>query len=70
MLTSQEDLSDFLEYFQKEYAKRIEQWAPRYHIATVVNTNMAVESFHHVLKACYMRDKIFDRAIKLTDFVR
>ena len=68
-LFSQEEFSDFLEYFQKEYTKRIEQWAPCYRIATVVNTNMAVESFHHVLKACYMERKQNRRVDKLVHFL-
>lgn len=47
----------FLEYFQKEYISRLKQWAPCYRIATVANTNMAVEAFHHSLKICYMEKK-------------
>jgi hypothetical protein len=47
----------FCEYFQKEYASRIEQWATfsRHHIG--INTNMMVESFHRKLKVCYLQHK-------------
>ena len=56
-LSNEEDLRIFLEYFQKEYVSRLEQWAPCYRIATVANTNMAVEAFHRSLKICYMEKK-------------
>ena len=35
----------------------MKQWAPCYRVATVVNTNMAVEAFHHSLKTCYFEKK-------------
>ena len=56
-LSDDGDLASFLKYFQKEYIQRIKQWAPYYRIATVVNTNMAVEAFHHSLKVCYFEKK-------------
>ena len=56
-LSDDSDLSNFSEYFVKEYAQRLEQWAPCFRMATVVNTNMAVEAFHRRLKVCYMEKK-------------
>lgn len=35
----------------------MKQWAPCYRVATVVNTNMSVEAFHHSLKTCYFEKK-------------
>ena len=64
-LSSDPDLCTFLQYFQREYAKRSEQWAPCYRIATVVNTNMAIEAFHRLLKVCYMEKKQNRRVDKL-----
>lgn len=56
-LSDDSDLSNFSEYFVKEYAQRLEQWAPSFRMATVVNSNMAVEAFHRRLKVCYMEKK-------------
>uniref|UniRef100_A0A1X7V9Y0 SWIM-type domain-containing protein n=1 Tax=Amphimedon queenslandica TaxID=400682 RepID=A0A1X7V9Y0_AMPQE len=64
-MSDDEDLASFLEYFQKEYnIPQVEQWAPCYRVATVVNTNMAVEAFHHSLKVCYF-DKKQNRRIDM-----
>ena len=68
-LSTMEEVSSFSEYFQREYIKRVEQWAPCYRITSVVNTNMAVESFHHVLKVCYMEKKQNRRVDKLIHFL-
>ena len=56
-LSEDESLSPFLDYFQKQYVKRLEQWAPCFRGSTPVNTNMALEAFHRVLKVCYMEKK-------------
>ena len=40
------EMSKFLEYFQREHVKRVEQWAPCYRDSSLVNTNMALEAFH------------------------
>ena len=37
--------------------QRVKQWAPCYRSSTTVNTNMALESFHRVLKVCYLQKK-------------
>ena len=37
--------------------QRLKQWAPCYRASTTVNTNMALESFHRVLKVCYLQKK-------------
>lgn len=51
------EMSKFLEYFQKEYVKRVEQWAPCYRDKSLVNTNMALEAFHRLIKVCYLEKK-------------
>ena len=56
-LSEDESLSPFLDYFQKQYVKRLEQWAPCFRGSTPVNINMALEAFHRVLKVCYMEKK-------------
>ena len=55
-------MSKFMEYFQKQYVRRVEQWAPCYRDKSLVNTNMALEAFHRVIKVCYMEKK-HDRRI-------
>ncbi|XP_011407648.1 PREDICTED: uncharacterized protein LOC100639460 [Amphimedon queenslandica] len=56
-LSNDDDLLAFLDYFRKQYVPKIEQWAPCYRGATTVNTNMAIESFHRLLKVCYLEKK-------------
>ncbi len=48
--------SPFFEYFQT-YCKHSEQWALCFRIGTPMNTNMYSESFHRVLKICYLNHK-------------
>ena len=64
-LSSDPEMFSFLQYFRREYAKRSEQWAPCYRKATLVNTNMAIEAFHRLLKVCYMDKKQNRRVDKL-----
>lgn len=64
-LTVDEDLSIFLEYFQSTYVKRQRQWAPCYRTSSMVNTNMALESFHRVLKVCYMENQRIDHLLHI-----
>ena len=56
-LSDSDELSCFLQYFQKEYVKKAEQWAPCYRVNCAVNTNMALEAFHRVIKVCYLEKK-------------
>lgn len=56
-LSNDDDSLPFLDYFKKQYVPKIEQWAPCYRGATTVNTNMAIESFHRLLKVCYLDKK-------------
>ena len=56
-LSEREGLGSFCHYFQREYSKSVEQWAPCYRAKCSVNTNMALEAFHRVLKVCYMERK-------------
>ena len=56
-LSDNDELSCFLQYFQKEYVKKAEQWAPCYRANCAVNTNMALEAFHRVIKVCYLEKK-------------
>ena len=51
------EMSKFLEYFQREYVKRVEQWAPCYRDKSLVNTNIALKAFHQLIKVCYMEEK-------------
>ena len=37
--------------------QRLKQWAPCYRASTTVNTNIALESFHRVLKVSYLQKK-------------
>ena len=53
-LNDREELDSFRHYFQKEYSKSVEQWAPCYRVKCSVNTNMALEAVHRVMKVCYM----------------
>ena len=56
-LNDREELDSFRHYFQKEYSKSVEQWAPCYRVKCSMNTNMALEAFHRVMKVCYMEKK-------------
>ena len=56
-LSEDEDLQEFTNYFEKEYIPRIQLWAPCFRSTSTVNTNMAVEAFHRLLKVCYMEKK-------------
>ena len=56
-LSEREELGSFCHYFHREYSKSVEQWAPCYRAKCSVNTNMALEAFHRVLKVCYMEKK-------------
>ena len=47
----------FAEYFENNYKLRSTQWASCYRINSGINTNMYVESFHHVLKYNFLKGK-------------
>ena len=53
-LSEDEALQEFTNYFEKEYVPRMQQWAPCFCSKSTVNTKMAVEAFHWLLKVCYM----------------
>ena len=55
-LTSHVNSPPFIEYFQS-YCHHFEQWALCFRVGTPVNTNMYSESFHRVLKICYLNHK-------------
>ena len=55
-LTSHVNSPPFIEYFQS-YCHHSEQWALCFRVGTPVNTNMYSESFHRVLKICYLNHK-------------
>ena len=50
-------MSKLLEYFQREYVQRVEQWAPCYRSRSLVNTNITLEAFHCLIKVCYLERK-------------
>jgi len=51
------------EYFEKYYKCRPTQWASCYCINSEINTNMFVESFHHVFKYRFLKGKKLDGMI-------
>lgn len=59
------ECKDFVEYFEKSYAKRHEQWAHCYRQGTGLTTNNHIESMHNELKAVYLRRKQCQRLDKL-----
>ena len=56
MLTDPE-LECFAKYLQLHYCNRTEEWAYCYRVYAPANTNMAVESFHRLLKIVYLEGK-------------
>ena len=48
---------EFWKYFSSEFLQRQEMWGYCYRTSTAANTNMALESFHRVLKTCYLQRK-------------
>ncbi len=61
--------SAFFEYFQI-YCNHSEQWALCFRIGTPVNTNMYSESFHRVLKICYLNHKYYRRLDSLIQILK
>lgn len=49
--------TDFCNYFQTYYCKRVIEWAFCYRGGSPLNTNMFVESFHRLLKVVYLQNK-------------
>ena len=47
----------FSKYFKENYCNRLGEWASYFHIGSVVNTNMFLESFHKTLKVVYLEHK-------------
>ncbi|XP_050497561.1 uncharacterized protein LOC126878735 [Diabrotica virgifera virgifera] len=58
------DTSNFGRYFQQNYCDNIEQWANVYRKGCGINTNMAIENFHKVLKYFYLDKKKMKRLDK------
>ena len=54
----------FASYFAA-YCSRTTEWAYCYRVGTQANTNMYVESFHNVLKTCYLERKVNRRVDNL-----
>ena len=46
-----------LNYFNKEYVRRVKEWAACFRVGSQTNTNMFVESFHRTLKEVYFERK-------------
>ena len=53
----EENCPRFYEYMKNTYATRAAQWAACYRMHTEIDTNMAVEAFHRVLKIEYLEHK-------------
>lgn len=51
------NLQDFKNYFVSNYVPRKEMWAACYRKGVMINTNMALEAFHKVLKHTYLEGK-------------
>ena len=49
--------SNFHQYFNTQYVTKVKEWATCFRIGTIVNTNMFVKSFHHLLKVNYLNNK-------------
>ena len=47
----------FYSYFFPTYVKHVEQWALCFRIDAGINTNMATEAFHNILKGLYFQKK-------------
>ena len=64
----------FLDYFEKEWAKKPRQWAYCYRAKHNINTNMFVEAFHRVFKRVYLGGKVNKRVdsclVNLMKFIR
>ena len=54
---SQEEMTDFLQYFKQNYCNRISEWATHGRQYTSVNTNMHIEAFHRLVKCVYFQQK-------------
>eukprot|EP00794_Sanderia_malayensis_P017246 gene17246-18967_t len=52
-----ENHSEFYQYFKTQFLSRQSRWAYCYRKSTAANTNMALESFHRVLKVVYLHRK-------------
>ena len=47
----------FYDYFCTHYVGKTSKWATCFRVGTIVNTNMFVESFHHLLKVVFLGNK-------------
>jgi len=54
---AEESYPKFYDYFKNEFLKRERLWAYCFRESTAANTNMALESFHRVLKSVYFNRK-------------
>ena len=48
---------NFYQYFKTQYVTKVKEWATCFGIATIVNTNMFVESIHRLWKVNYLNKK-------------
>ena len=53
----QEEMVEFLQYFQVNYCNRISEWATHSRQHASVNTNMHLEAFHRLVKCVYFQEK-------------
>ena len=56
---------EYHQYFKTYYVPNITEWATCFTVGTLVNTNMYLESFHHLLKVIYLNNKQNRRVDKL-----
>lgn len=58
------EISEFLNYFNLNYASRAQQWAYCYRIDAGINTNMHLERLHKTIKYIYLKGKTVKRLDK------
>lgn len=54
----------FSKYFEDDYAKRAKEWCYCYRKGLRINTNMAIESMHRIIKQNYFKGKVVKRLDK------
>lgn len=54
----------FSEYFEKDYAVRAKKWCCAFRVGLRINTNMALESLHRIVKHDYMKGRVNKRLDK------
>lgn len=59
-----DNTKNFSKYFESDYAKRVKEWCYCYRKGFKINTNMATESMHRIIKQNYFKGKVVKRLDK------